>query len=298
MIVKSLMDNEASSERFLCEHGLSLYIETGEHKILFDTGVSPAFAENAEKLGVDLAQVDTVIISHGHYDHTGGLATFLKLNDKGKIYISRHAFNHFMARREGGRLEYIGLPELPELVELGQQARTGEKLPKSSRFVLTEGETPIDQQLFLFSQPPGRCFWPEGNHQLLEESQEPGEGFIEDEFQHEQNLLIREGERSLLLVGCAHRGIVNIVEQVRTSGHPMPDWVIGGFHLHNRASGTSEEKRRILQIANYLNQTTPHYFTCHCTGKEAFGVLSTMMKDKISYLDAGSILKLPGNQAQ
>ena len=70
MIVKCLMDNEASSVEFLTEHGLSLYIETREHKVLFDTGASPAFAENAEKLGVDLAQVDIAILSQGHYDHT------------------------------------------------------------------------------------------------------------------------------------------------------------------------------------------------------------------------------------
>lgn len=298
MIVKCLMDNEASSGEFLTEHGLSLYIETRDHKILFDTGASPAFAENAERMGVDLAQVDIAVLSHGHYDHTGGLAAFLKLNAQAYIYVSRHAFAPFMALREGERIESIGMPEIPEVEEVRETLRAGHRIPKSSRFRLTGGETFIDDGLVLFSEPEGDCFWPEGNHRLLLAPDVPGEDLREDLFHHEQNLLIREGGYSLLLVGCAHRGIVNIVQQCRTSGYGIPDWVIGGFHFHNRAAGTHEEETRIRRIGNILMATEAKYFTGHCTGKEAFRVLKKLMKNQIDYLDAGRTIVLPEDPVQ
>ena len=77
MRVTMLLDNIAADPRLVAEHGLSLYLETGDHKILFDAGQSSAFAENAEKLGVDLREVDFAVLSHGHYDHGGGLERFL-----------------------------------------------------------------------------------------------------------------------------------------------------------------------------------------------------------------------------
>ena len=87
MIVKVLSENTTSSEKFESEHGLSLYIETGTHKVLFDTGSSDLFAKNAEKMGVDIASVDLAVISHGHYDHGGGLKTFLGINNRMKTSV-------------------------------------------------------------------------------------------------------------------------------------------------------------------------------------------------------------------
>ena len=96
MKIYTLMENTVKDEQFCCEHGLSLYVETAKHKLLFDTGGSPAFAENAAKLGINLSQVDLCIISHGHNDHGGGLAKFLELNSTAPIYISRYGFErHF-----------------------------------------------------------------------------------------------------------------------------------------------------------------------------------------------------------
>ena len=91
MIVKVLSENTSSSEKLGSEHGLSLYIETETHKILFDTGASGLFAENAEKMGVDLTRIDLAVISHGHYDHGGGLKTFLGINNRAKIYLHQMA---------------------------------------------------------------------------------------------------------------------------------------------------------------------------------------------------------------
>ena len=101
MKVTTLMENTACAERYAAEHGLSLFIETKKINILFDSGSSEAFADNAEKLGVDLGTADIAILSHGHYDHSGGLLRFLKRNEKAPVYVQKDAFEeHFNI--EGG----------------------------------------------------------------------------------------------------------------------------------------------------------------------------------------------------
>ncbi len=92
MKIVTLIENTSLSKDYHHQHGLSLYIESGQHKILFDTGSDGKFIENAKKLQVDLTKVDTVVISHGHYDHGGGLKAFVEINDKAQIYIGVGAY--------------------------------------------------------------------------------------------------------------------------------------------------------------------------------------------------------------
>ena len=93
MKIWTLMENSACRDDLASEHGLSLYIETNGRRILFDAGQSAAFADNAEKMGVDLTQVDFAVLSHGHYDHSGGLQRFLEINDNTKIYVNQNALD-------------------------------------------------------------------------------------------------------------------------------------------------------------------------------------------------------------
>ena len=111
MKITVLAENTACREDLTCEHGLSLFIETGKHRILFDAGQTDAFAENAEKLGIDLKTADLAILSHGHYDHSGGIARFLEANSVAPVYLHREAFTpHYNA--DG---KYIGVdPALAE----------------------------------------------------------------------------------------------------------------------------------------------------------------------------------------
>ena len=110
MKVVTLMENTTCCDELFCEHGLSLYIETEGHRILFDAGQSAAFADNAEKLGVDLREVDFAVLSHGHYDHGGGLGRFLEIHKTAPVYVSRYAFEPIMASM--GILDWISVCRL------------------------------------------------------------------------------------------------------------------------------------------------------------------------------------------
>ena len=113
MRIINLMEDTDGKNGCLYEHGLSFYIETNHHKLLLDTGASEATLENAKKLGIDLTRVDTVILSHGHYDHSGGIMAFAKLNPKAKIYLQRSAGFDYYNLKEN-KEKYIDNDESPE----------------------------------------------------------------------------------------------------------------------------------------------------------------------------------------
>lgn len=274
MMIKVLSENTAASDEFGCEHGLSLYVETNRHRLLFDTGASGLFAENAEKLGVNLSAVDVAVLSHGHYDHGGGLKTFLAKNERAKVYMQEKAFEPHYSNRPGGIKADIGLD--PAL------------LP-NERFVFCKGHQKIDGELELFSEVREITPVPSGNAELFQKS---GEAFVPDEFVHEQNLVIWQNKRAVLIAGCAHRGILNIVRKFESDYGRFPDVVIGGFHLHSRGTGKSEAPEAVDALARELLQTGAQYCTCHCTGQEAYQRLKTVMGTRIGYLSAGSRLAI------
>lgn len=260
MKVYVLMENTACQPGFAAEHGLSLYIETGGHKILFDTGASGAFADNAQRLGVDLSQVELAVLSHGHYDHGGGLGRFLELNDHAPVYLSRRAFGEYYA--EDG--EYLGLDR---------------SLAESGRLVYVDEELELSEELSLCS-----CNHREGRVPIrsgdLREKQNGR--LLPDRFAHEQYLTIREGGKTVLISGCSHKGILNLADWMR------PDVLIGGFHfmweeLDESGSAFLEEAARALK--EYPTQ----YYTCHCTGLPQYRFLKERMGDALHYIAAGQV---------
>lgn len=274
MIVKVLSENTTSSEKLGSEHGLSLYIETGTHKILFDTGASGLFAENAEKMGVDLTRVDLAVISHGNYDHGGGLKTFLGINNRAKIYLHHKAFEPHYANRPGGVKAYIGLDE---------------SLLPNERFVFCGDRFVIDHGLELFSGVESKRLVPSGNTDLF---MKDGDAFVQDAFAHEQNLIISANGKTLLVAGCAHTGIVNIIDQFNAEKGGLPDYVIGGFHLYNHGTKQNEAPSIVDEIGNILLETQSQYYTCHCTGIESYNRLKTVMGENIDYISTGGQLTI------
>lgn len=274
MRIRALLENTSLDDAFQTEHGLSLYIETQRHCLLFDVGASDFFFQNARKMGIDIARADTVVISHGHSDHGGGLPTLLRENATAPIYVSQKAFERHCARRPDASTPDIGLD--PALQACG-------------RFVPVEGHLRIDEELTLFSGIPGRELLSEANSTLLAEKD--GQ-LVQDSFDHEQNLLISQGDKLVLVAGCAHCGIANIVARaVELAGRPV-DYVIGGFHLHSVGSQKNASGELIERLARRLLETGARYWTCHCTGAEPYAQLKRIMGDRIEYLATGGIIEI------
>ena len=257
-----LTENTTCREDLGAEHGLSLYLETGARKLLFDAGQSGLFAKNAEKLGVDLKKVDTFVLSHGHYDHGGGLCTFLDLNKTAKIYASDLCFGDFY----NGPDKYIGLnPILRDNMRI---------LPVSDKKSLGDGLT-------LY---PGRLVVTPRKVESYGLYFRCGHLWVPDTFLHEQYLLIEEEGKRILISGCSHRGIVNIAE------HFHPDILIGGFHF--KKLDPQKDQAVLKEAAEALLTLPTRYYTCHCTGTEQYEYLKTIMGDRIQYLSTGAQLTL------
>lgn len=264
MRIHVLMENSACSPDLTAEHGLSLYIETAGRRILFDAGQSSAFADNAQKMGVDLSAVNLAVLSHGHYDHGGGLMRFLELNDHAPVYVSRHAFGGYY--NASGK--YIGLaPELaghPRLIAARGVMDIGEGLTLHS----CEGlhmHTPLDSAGLTRSE---------------------GEAHLPDDFRHEQYLLIREGEKTVLISGCSHRGILNIAAAFE------PDVLVGGFHFMKLDPECDADRERLERAADALLAHKTAYYTGHCTGEAPYALLKARMGGRLMPLSTGMTIEL------
>lgn len=274
MKVITLFENRTISKEYKSSHGLSFYIETNKHKILFDTGTDNSFVYNASKLGVNLEEVDIAVISHGHYDHGGGLEAFLKVNNKAKVYIGKGAFDHHLIKLLGIFKYNIGLKK--ELI--------------SSRFEFVDGIISIDDELLLFNNIEGNKLLPKGNDKLLKKY---SDGSVKkDDFNHEINLLIKENDKYSLFCGCAHRGIINIIGKAKSIANSNINTVIGGFHLMGMKVNNPKSKVYFDELSISLNNSNVNkYYTCHCTGEEVYNHLSKNMSN-LDELKTGDVIEI------
>lgn len=250
------------------KHGLSLFIETARHKLLFDLGPDgETLFENAEKLHVDLSEVDTVIISHGHADHGGALEYFLARNRTAKVYLQKTAFAPHYRVLPGEEPVYNGLD--PALADHPQ-------------VVLLEGDHTLDRELSLFTIPAEAQEYRSEANAVLYEKNAP------DAFLHEQSLLLR-ADRTVLIMGCGHTGIVNILKKAAPA---EPTLCIGGYHLMNPTTKQPVSTGFMAQIAALLGQYPQiTFYTCHCTGAAAFTYLSQRLSN-MKYLACGDVIEL------
>lgn len=252
MKVSVLTENTACREDVSAQHGLSLILETGGRKILFDMGQDDTFLRNAEAMGIDLSQVDIAFVSHGHYDHGGGLETFLRVNTKAPVYLQEKAFGDYY----NGTQKYIGLDKT---------------LQRHPRLIYTSGTCTVADGLTL--NDCNHLSW-NGNPWGLNRREEGA--FLPDEFYHEQYLEITEGSKRILISGCSHKGIVNIAR------HFHPDVLIGGFHLNKM-----EDPEEVKAVAAKLLLGGTVYYTGHCTGQAQFALLKEIMGPRLQRLSTG-----------
>ncbi len=268
MKIQNLIEDTKGDNNCLAEHGLSFYVETPNHKLLVDAGASDQFMKNANRLNVDLTQVDTLILSHGHYDHSGGIMPFASMNLNAKIYIHEEAAGDYYSEKPD-RTYYAGIDK---------------EIAKLSQTVTINTDTCIDEELYIFTNVTGRRHWPQGNKKL--KKMVNGE-LLQDEFTHEQYLVIKVEGKEILMSGCAHNGILNILDRyIELEGHE-PDVVISGFHMMKSTEHTKDEIETIRQTAYELKKYQTKYYTGHCTGETAFEIMKGILGNQIEYVRSG-----------
>ncbi|MBQ8826856.1 MAG: MBL fold metallo-hydrolase [Oscillospiraceae bacterium] len=271
MRVMCLAENTQGKFGCLYEHGLCIHIETEKHRLLSDTGASDAFLKNAELLGVDIEKTDTVVLSHGHYDHSGGIIPFSKLNNKAEIYMQRSAGDGYYHIYPDSK-KYIGIDR--EILSLGQVR-------------LLDGDHKIDDELEIFTGITERRLQPEGNSVLQKKTDS---GFTADDFCHEQYLVIKSEGKTLLVSGCAHNGIVSILDKFRQLYGSDPDIVISGFHTMKKTDYTENDIKLVKDICSELMKTDIKFFTGHCTGELPCRIMKEIMGDQLTIIRSGDIL--------
>ena len=255
-------------------HGLSLWLESGGKHILFDAGPDGAvLLRNAAALRLRLADADFAVLSHAHYDHAGGLETFAGENPDAPLYLRPAALfeNHFAG--EAGGLRKIG-----DLTAL--------RTAFAGRLVLTPERLELDENLTLFSNVEMRRLV-SGAAAAFTVRNPDGTDPAPDDFRHEQNLLIREGEKLILVCGCAHCGIANILDAAEQIAGKTPDAVIGGFHLTNPGKKIDEPESLVRAVGEELAARNTVYYTGHCTGAGPFAILKEILGDRLFALHAG-----------
>lgn len=269
MKIQILSENRANQPECLAEHGLSVYIETGGRKILFDLGASDLYRYNARRLGVDLEQVDTVVISHGHYDHTGGVPSFCQENQKAKIYIHEKAFATTYGLENGK-------PEAePCSIRWTQQQHT----QVAERLCLTSGAVWLTEDIAISGTiPEGEdCVATEVFYQKNEDG-----SLTVDPMEHEQFLAVRlryENGNSrgfFIFSGCSHKGVIPCIRYAKTlfPGERMLG-LLAGMHLYN---SNAEMRKSILErtAAEELEYVMP----VHCTGILAICELKQLLGER------------------
>lgn len=244
-----LVDNESPAE-LAVEHGFSVWIEHGEQRILFDTGQGAALEANALRLGIDLSLANTLILSHGHYDHTGGVAGFLALNRHARV-----VFGHGL----GTRRFSCHPGQATRAIDIGDTVRHDLRdLPEQQRSEITAP---------CFLAPSIGISGPIPRLSAFEDT--GGPFFLEPEQLHpdaitDELAMWFETRRGLVvLTGCCHSGLVNTVRHIRAiSGIERVHAIIGGLHL------LSASAERLEQTIAFIADCAPDYLIpCHCTGK-------------------------------
>ena len=277
MKVTVVVDNKGSQTipDLVGEHGLSLLIETDNSKLLFDTGASELFARNAKTLGINLEAVDALVLSHGHYDHGGGLEAFLNINKHAKVYMGPGALDAHIAKLFGILSKSIGLNR--KALE-----------PFRDRLASVDKMTEIAARAFVLPQIDMSSTTPRDMGMFYRKT---NAGLLKDDFSHEVLLVIQDTKGISVVTGCAHKGILNIVSASKAQ-FPQVDIkaIIGGLHMMDPATKRlSESKEVIRSIGTTLRNDTrvSKLYAGHCTGEAAFSLLKDKMGEKLEPIMVG-----------
>ena len=267
------MDNSVSisGSGLIGEHGLSFYIETEEKKILFDTGQKLALSHNAQILGIDLSRIDAVAISHGHYDHTGGLKHLLEKNTAFSLYAHPDIFDEKLRSRKNGAYKKIGIPLDKSFFDhTDVQIHLSKDSVEIARGVFTSGEISRAND---FETIESRFFVQRGGE------------ITPDPLADDQALILDTQKGLVILLGCSHRGVINTLNRVETLfPEKNKHAIIGGLHL-GKASDAMLRK-----IIDHLSAfELDKIGVSHCTGTKAMLALFERFKDRVFMNSVGTV---------
>lgn len=249
-----LRDNSVARDGLKAGHGLSMLLRTAVGSIIFDCGDSAETWENADAMGVDLSEVCCVTLSHGHYDHTNGLPALLQRLGGAMVIGHPAVFEPRWADREGGGREYIGPPNTREELEaMGAIFELSADSVEVAPDVMTTGEVPRVSDLA-----------PESPQLLVERDGQ----VMEDDFVDDISLIARMDEGDVLLTGCAHAGLVNIVARAAELTGRCPVSIAGGTHLARET-----EERIALVAADIYERGVRQVAPMHCSGERGADLL-------------------------
>lgn len=276
MKVIMLVDHKQAfeSENIELEHGLSIYFSIGGYNYLFDMGASDKFYHNAVVFGIDLSDVDAAIISHGHADHGGGLKKFLEINKKAKIYVQKDIYQPHYSKHLIHKKKIMLDPALIE--------------QNMDRFVFVSSDIEINRNIRILTKFPAEYALPPTHHDMYTMENHHLE---HDDFHHEILVDIHEQGKRILLTGCSHNGILNMIAASEKK-HPQPiHAVIGGLQLVGKE--TKEKQDFINQIIEKIQDFNLHkLYACHCTDDHSYDQLHDKLGEKIDYFAAGKVLEL------
>lgn len=252
-MITTLVENLVYTKRLIGEHGLALHMDVDGLQLLFDTAQTGSLLQNARELGIDLSAIDHCIISHGHYDHTGGLSAVLALNPNMKLWLHRQAG----IPRFNSRQEYVGMAS-PQLTD---------------KAISVDRVTPISEGIYILPAPAIR--YPQDQH-MAGFTMEQDNTRVPDSFADEQSLVLVRNGALQIVSGCSHRGITNIIQSAVDHFQLPVDLVVGGFHLRHE-----QDIRGIAGIIDSFG--IRRIGVSHCTGIQQYAQLQRLVQADVFY---------------
>ena len=263
-----VVENNVHKKGLLAEHGLAFWVDYKDKSYLFDTGQGDILAHNLNNLELKISNLSGVLLSHGHYDHAGGLETILKKRPEISVYGHPDIFTPKYSKKTSGNV-FRGFSLTKDRID---------------NFIPVTDLTELAPGLFLTGEIPSQNKQEKLNdHYQVKE----GKSYKTDPFYDDQSLVLDTEEGLVIVLGCSHAGVINILTYIKSEFDKKIHTIIGGMHLVNASESRIEwTVNRLAEIG--FERLIP----IHCTGEEAVREMSAAFEDKVEIKSVGDRIKL------